>query len=146
MRKAREILRLHFDLGQHVREVARSVSVPKSTVCDTLARARRAGVSWPLPAEWDDDDLQARLYADSAPASKPTRPIPNFDFIFAELRRKGVTLELLWHEYKVQHPDDGYSYSRYCDLYRDWRNGLEISMRQEHAAGDKVFVDFAGQT
>jgi len=147
MRTAREILRLRFDLGQRVREIARAAGVPRSTVSDTLARAKRAGLAcWPLPADIDEDALQARLYPAPAPSSAPARPLPDWDYIFAELRRKGVTLELLWHEYRGQHPDHGYSYSRYCELYRDWRGGLEISMHQEHLAGDKVFVDFAGHT
>jgi transposase len=100
-----------------------------------------AGLSWPLPNDLDDAKLETKLYpADSADRNKAA---PDLKYVHRELRRKGVTLELLWQEYRTLHPE-GYGYSRFCDLYRDFRKGLDVVMRQSHAPGEKLFVDFAG--
>jgi transposase len=141
MRKTREILRLRLGLGLSLREVARSCDVSSSTVSDCIGRAAVAGLGWPLPAELDDAGLEAKLYpADSSNRNKAT---PDFQHVHRELRRKGVTLELLWQEYRALHPE-GYGYSRFCDLYRDFSKSLDVVMRQSHAPGEKLFVDFAG--
>jgi transposase len=144
MRTTREILRLRLGLALPIRQVARSCHVAPSTVHDCLARAEVAGLSWPLPAGVDDAALEARLYpGQPGPA---VRAAPDFATMYRELKRKDVTLQLLWQEYKQQHPTDGYQYSQFCARYRRWRGQLDVVMRQEHRAGEKLFVDYAGQS
>jgi transposase len=146
MRKIKEVLRLHA-AGQSQRAIAQSVAVARSTVKEYLQRAAAAGVSWPLPDDLSDTALEARLFPAPAP-STVRRPQPNWRAIHDEMkarRRTGVTLLLLWLEYKDANPD-GLQYSHFCDGYRRWRGGLDRVLRQEHKAGEKVFVDFAGQT
>lgn len=144
MRKVKEILRLKWKLRLGTREVARSCSVSHSTVNEVVSRARAAGLSWPLPDGLDEAALEALLY----PALSQTRggkAMPDMEYIHKELRRKGVTLQLLWEEYREAHPG-GYQRSQFCQLYRDWTKTIDVSMRQTHVAGEKVFVDYAGQT
>lgn len=141
MRKLREILRLRGERGLSLRQTAASCGIGATTVHDVLARAREAGLAWPLPADLDDAGLEARLYP-PAPV-RPERILPDFPAIYRALKRRGVTLELLWHEYREAHPD-GYGYSHFCGLYRRWRGQLDLVMRQEHRAGEKLFVDYAG--
>jgi transposase len=124
--------------------VGRSCNVSPSTVHDTVARARLAGLSWPLPDDMDDAALEALLYP--GPRGRAGRPEPDYPQMYRELKRKGVTLQLLWLEYREDHPDDGLGYSCFCGRYRRWRKQLDLTMRQEHQAGEKVFVDYAGQT
>jgi transposase len=124
--------------------VARAVGLPHTTVADYVARARRADLGWPLPEGLDDGQLEARLFVSAAP-SQTVRPRPDWAEIHREVRRPGVTLQLLHLEYKEQAPD-GYQYSQFCLLYRRWQRHLDAVMRQEHRAGEKLFVDFAGQT
>ena len=109
-----------------------------------LKRAGEAGLGWPLPAEMDDTALETALFP-PLPSSTVPRTPPDFDWVHRELRRKGVTLELLWMEYKQAVPD-GYQYSRFCKLYSDWAGRVDLVMRQHHRAGDKLFVDYAGAT
>ena len=125
MRKIREILRLRLGRELSARAVARSVLVSPNTVSDTVARATVAGLAWPLPSELDDGALEARLYPPTEHASRP-REEPDWAHINKELHRKAVTLQLLWQEYKQDHPDDGYQYSRFCALYRRWRAKLDV--------------------
>lgn len=143
MRKTREILRLRLGLGLSLRDVGQSVRVSSSTVSECVARAAIAGLGWPLPDDLDDEALEARLYP--PPTGQRTHPMPDFQSMHKELRRKGVTLELLWQEYRAAHAD-GYGYSRFCDLYREFCADLEPVMRQTHQPGEKLFVDFAGVT
>jgi transposase len=146
MRKIKEVLRLHA-AGQSQRVIAQSVAVARSTVKEYLQRAAAAGVSWPLPDDLSDTVLEACLFPAPAP-STVRRPQPNWRAIHDEMkarRRTGVTLLLLWLEYKEANPD-GLQYSHFCAGYRRWRGGLDRVLRQEHKAGEKVFVDFAGQT
>jgi transposase len=144
MRKVKEILRLRWGLGLGVRQVARSCSVSHSTVSEILARAEAAGLSWPLPEDLDETALEAKLYPAPSQA-KGTKPLLDMEYIHKELRREGVTLQLLWEEYKQAHPD-GYQRTQFCQLYRDWAKTVDVSMRQVHVAGEKMFVDYAGQT
>lgn len=143
MRKIREVLRLRFEAGLSERDIAASLSVARSTVQECLRRTRDAGLAWPLPEELDDAALTARLYP--APAAQPSFPLPDFAHIHTELKRKGVTRVLLWQEYRAAHPD-GCEYSAFCDHYRAWLATQDAVLRQSHAPGDKVFVDYAGQT
>lgn len=143
MRKTREILRLHHDRGLSNRAIGRSIAASPATVSDCLLRAKVVGLGWPLAPELDDTALENLLYPVSA-AGRGPRTEPDFEGINKELRRKGVTLQLLWQEYKLDHPDDGYQYSRFCELYKRWRGGLDVVMRQQHRAGEKMFSDFSG--
>ncbi len=143
MRKTRDVLRLHFGEGLSLRQTASSLSMPFTTVADLAKRAKAAGLSWPLE-DIDDDTLDRRLFQ-SDPATPPTHPKPDFASMERELRHKGVTRQLLWLEYKELHPD-GYGYSQFCNLYNIWRRQLSVVMRQDHKAGEKLFVDFPGLT
>jgi len=144
MRKIREVLRLSKGQYRSVREVARSCNLARSTVNEYLRRAEEAGLSWPLP-DLDDAALEARLFPPK-PIPAGQRPLPDWDYVDKELRkRRGVTRFLLWQEYRAVHPD-GYAYSMFCDLFREWRGLQDLSMRLEHRAGEKAFVDYAGQT
>ena len=142
MHKTREILRLKYDCGLSNREIGQSCRISPSSVSDTLRRARQAGLSWPLADECTDEVLEAQLYCGRGNRSALVEP--DYAEIHRELRNKGVTLELLWQEYKSAHPDDGYQYSRYCQLYREWKKGLDVVMRQTYRGGEKLFVDYAG--
>jgi transposase len=117
----------------------------RTTVREYLQRAHRAGLSWPLPVGLSDGDLEALLFPPPVSATHAPRPLPDWQHLHEELRRKGVTLFLLWEEYKAVYPD-GYEYSRFCELYRQWRGKLPVWMRQDHKAGEKLFVDYAGMT
>ena len=142
MRKTKEILRLRWDLGFSIRKTAASCGVGYATVHDALARAKQAGLSWPLPEDLDEAGLETRLYP--AIKGRQRQAQPDFPKIYRALKRRGVTLELLWQEYREDHAEDGYGYSRFCELYRRWRGELDLVMRQEHRAGEKLFVDYAG--
>jgi transposase len=147
MRKVNEILRLHFEQKLGQRQIARSANVSQSTVSEYLARAQAAGLAWPLPEEWDETRLQAALFPLSqTPAKRPARPLPDFTSLRQERQQhRELTLELLWEEYRQQHPD-GYCYSRFCKLYRRWKKQQDVVLRQEHRAGEKLFLDWAGAT
>ncbi len=144
MRKIREILRLRWGQKMAARDVGASVHVSPSTVLEYERRAVEAGLSWPLPGEASDDELERRLYPAPVPA-RVARPWPEWADVHRELRRKHVTLQLLWEEYRASHPD-GYGYSQFCKSYADWAKNVDVCMRQTHKAGDKTFVDFAGDT
>ncbi len=145
MRKIKEVLRLKFELGLAYRQIARSCSINHSTVGDYIRRAEAAGLGWPLPEGLDESGLENQLFPPRATLA-PDRPAPNWATIHDELRsNKHVTLQLLWQEYK-QSNRDGYSYSRFCELYQQWSGKLDLVLRQEHRAGEKLFVDYAGAT
>lgn len=144
MRKIVEVLRLRYELHQSTRVVAQSAQMGETTVREYLRRAKAAGVTWPLPEDLDEAALERRLFGPPTGAVV-VRPLPDLARIHVELRRKDVTLGLLWTEYKEQHPD-GYQYSQFCDLYSRWASKLHVTMRQHHRAGHKMFVDFSGGT
>jgi transposase len=144
MRKIIEVLRLHHEDGRSHREIARVVSSSPTTVGEILRRAKQCGLAYPLPAGISETGLEALLYPPAAP-SGVNRPDPDWPGVHRELRRKGVTLDLLWQEYKTEHPD-GHRYSGFCAPYRQWVGRLSVSLRQTHAPGDKLFVDYAGPT
>ncbi len=145
MRKIVEVLRLKWECGQTDRAIARSCSISHSTVAEYLRRAREAGLSWPLPADMAEDRLYELLFPKAPKPSSRIIPCPDWSVIHTELRKKSVTLRLLWVEYREAHPD-GYGYSQFCALYRDWAACLNPSMRFSHKGGEKIFVDYAGQT
>lgn len=141
MRKIREVLRLRAQ-GLSKRRIAASLGISATAAVECLQRVRRAGLSWPLPDDVDDAVLELRLYP-PATLNKVQRPQPHWPSIYCELKRAGVTLQLLWGEYREQNPS-GYGYSQYCELYRAWKGRLTPTMRQTHIAGERVFVDYAG--
>jgi len=145
MRKIKEVLRLHVDCGLAGRAIARSVGIGPATVYDYIARARLANLTWPLPAGLDDDGLERLLFPPQA-GLPDDRAQPDWSHIHQELRRPGVTLQLLWEEYKARFPEHGYQYSRFCDLYREWARRVDVTMRHVHRAGERLFVDYAGDT
>ena len=144
MRKIRDALRLH-DQGVSPQNIGNSIGAARSTVQEYLSRSRLAGLSWPLPDDLSDSDLERLLYPRTAGEMRGMFPQPDWLYVHAELRRKGVTLALLWEEYRGVHPD-GYGYSRYCELYAKWEGKLSPVMRQRHPAGERLFVDYAGHT
>ena len=144
MRKIREVLRLYFAAALSIRAIARSLGTSPSTVGEYLRRTKVAGVSWPVPEAIDDAGLERRLFP-ALPSSHTSRPLPDWSEVRRELRGKNVTLALLWEEYKAIHPE-GLQYSRFCEQYREWTGKLDLVMRQEHRAGEKLFIDYAGQT
>ena len=144
MRQVREILRLKWESHFSDRKTARHCGISRPTVAEYVKRAEAAGLSWPLPPEWDDGALEARLFPSAAVYVDP-RPLPDLPRLHRELTRKGVTLMLLWEEYKAVHPA-GLQYSQFCEHYRAYARTLDLSMRQVHRAGEKCFIDYAGQT
>ena len=146
MRRIREILRLKYEGGATERAIARSIGVARSTVALTLERIAAAQLGWPLPPTLSDAVLEAMLYASAGrPQGSRGKTEPDWTGVHHELRRPGVTLMLLWEEYRQAEPD-GYGYSRWCELYRTWEGRLSPTMRQAHPAGERMFVDYAGQT
>lgn len=143
MRKIREVLRLSHEHRLSNRAIARALQCSPSTVHEVLRRAKEAGISWPLPEELDDTALEERLYR--RPELPAKRPVPNWEAIHAELRKPGVTLQLLWEEYRQAHPD-GWGYTQFCVHYREWLQTVDPVMRQTYRPGEKCFVDYAGQT
>jgi transposase len=141
MRKIREVLRLKAD-GFSKRRIAASLGISATAAMECVQRARRAGLTWPLPQDLSDDALEQRLYPPPAVKAEQ-RPLPSWAEIHRELKRPGVTLQLLWGEYRDQHPD-GYGYSRFCDFFRAWEKRVSPTMRQTHIAGERMFVDYAG--
>lgn len=144
MRKIEEVLRLHYACDRSNREIARAVGIGRATVSDYLRRAQAAGLGWPLPPDMTEPVLEARLFP-PLPPSKVARPEPDWATVHRELGRKGVTLELLWQEYREQSPD-GYQYSAFCQHYRAYAQALPVTLRQSHAPGERLFVDYSGQT
>lgn len=143
MRRISEILRLKYEGGLSHRAIARACGVGVGTVSEYVQRSERAGLGWPLSAELDEAALEARLFSSPAPGRE--RATPDLPSIHQELKRAGVTLHLLWEEYRGVHTAGGYGYSQFCEIYRRWAGKLRPSMRQEHRAGEKVFVDFSGK-
>jgi transposase len=144
MRHVREILRLKFSSRMSGREIARRLGIAASTVRETLRRFEAAGLNWPLADEVTEEVLEARLYGAAGSKQGHRRHAePDWAAIHRELKRKHVTLSILWDEYIERHPD-GYRYSRFCELYREWEGRLSVTMRQSHAGGEKLFVDYAG--
>ncbi len=143
LRKMRDILRLLWHLRMGVRATARASQTSHTTVLKYRDRAEAAGLSWEEIEPMDEASLERRLFPSTV--SPSPRPLPDWSEVHAERRQPGVTLQLLWEEYKALHPGDGYQYSQYCQLYREWRGRLDLSMRQEHKVGEKLFVDYSGQ-
>src|SRR5512146_2569637 len=129
MRQVREILRLKYEQRLAHRAIARACGVGLGTVSEYVRRARHAGLSWPVPAEWDDAQLEARLFQRAGAVVGVPRPLPDMAWVHQELKRPGVTLQRLHLEYLERHPDDGYRYSQFCRHYHEWARRLAPTMR-----------------
>ena len=145
MRRIREVLRLRHQ-GLTERVIARTLGVSNGVVHGYVRRARLAGLTWPLPEGMDDDGLELLLFpAPTAASQSERRPIPDWIYVEKELRRRSVTRLLLWEEYRAANPD-GFGYTWFCTTFEAWKQRALPSMRQTHVGGEKVFVDFAGDT
>jgi len=146
MRKIKEVLRLKWDKGLSNRQIAKVCGIGRPTVSEYLRRAADAGLAWPLPSGLDEATLERQLFPPPPLLPAHARGVPVWSAIHQELRgKKSVTLFLLWQEYRETHPE-GYQYSWFCERYRNWQGKLDVVMRQDHRAGEKLFVDYAGQT
>lgn len=143
MRQIRETIRLHKECGLSANNIAGSLGIARSVVQECLRRVKTVGLSWPLPEEMDDSDLEQMLYP-RAKAGKMASE-PDWEYVHRELRKPNVTRELVWLEY-CERAKQPYSYQQFCRLYRRWTKKLNLVMRQDHKAGQKLFVDFAGST
>ena len=144
MRRVRDCLKLN-SAGIPTREIARRLSIAPSTVRLTLRRCAEAGVLWPIAEDVTDAALEQSLFANSRTKQGCRRhEEPDWLALHHELKRnKHVTLQILWDEYINLHPN-GYRYSRFCELYREWERHLPVTMRQTYVAGERLFVDYAG--
>jgi len=145
MRKIKEVLRLKWANDLSDRKIAQSCNISRPAVANYVERAEQAGLSWPLPDTLTDAELERLLFPTLHKSSDRDRVPPDLLKVHQELQKKNVTLFLLWQEYREQHPK-GYQYSWFCDQYRHWLGTRDLSMRQTHRAGEKLFVDYAGQT
>jgi transposase len=144
MQQQRHLLRLHHD-GVSAREIGRRLSVARSTIQDSLKRAAAAGLVWPLAEGVTDDVLEQLLFGGAGVATGQRRRVePDWAALARELKRPGVTMQILWEECREVQPGD-YGYSRFCDLLRGFERRLAPVMRQRHVAGDKAFVDYSGK-
>lgn len=144
MRRIREVLRLKHEAKLGRNRIAEATGISHGAVSRYLERAERAGVSWPLPAEMDDSALERLLFPEAV-AYQERQPL-NFVYLKEQLHNKIVTRQLLWEEYQEANPGNAYGRSRFCELFRDWQKRQNVTMRQIYKAGDKEFVDYAGQT
>jgi transposase len=145
MRTIKEVLRLKWEKKLPNKHVAQSCNIARSTVREYVERAQKAGLIWPLPSDLDDGRLEALLFSSHPTVFPEKRGLPAMEYIRQELTRKSVTLRLLWLEYREKNPE-GYQYSQFCLLYHQWTGKLDICLRQTYRAGEKLFVDYAGQT
>jgi transposase len=144
MRKTKEILRLKHEAGLSHRMIAGALGIANSTVSDISRRMKTAGLVYDDVLELSDSELERRLYRDHERREADPRE-PDWAYVRSELGRKHVTLRLLWAEYCEKHPD-GYGYSWFCERFRAWQGKIDVVMRQEHVFGEKLFVDWAGDT
>ncbi len=144
MRKVRDVLRLKHTLGMSLRQISEATGIGKTVIGEYVRRAGVLGITWPVPEEIDDAELERRLFPVPCETGPPRAAI-DWRQVHEEMKRRSVTLVLLWQEYRAEQ-QDGYGYSRYCDLYGDWRRTISATMRQAHPAGEKLFVDYAGDT
>jgi transposase len=145
MRKIQEVLRLLLVCGLSQRQASQACGVGRTSVAEYLERAQKAGL---LEAEWQgwsEEELERRLYPPAPRVARRERPEVDWSQVHEELKLKGMTLSLVWEEYRAGYPN-GYQYSRFCDLYRAWQRKLDVCMRQIHRPGEKLFVDYCGTT
>jgi transposase len=144
MQQIKEVLRLHHEAKLAYSQIALACGLSKGVISKYLSLAKAQGIGWPLPEGMDEAQLESRLLA---PRKRSGRFVePDFPAIHQELKRKGVTLQLLWSEYAAAHGDQAYRYSQFCFHYQRWRKRQKRSMRQLHRAGEKLFIDYCGPT
>jgi transposase len=143
MKMIKEVLRLHHSCGLSNKQISNALGCSRGAIAEYLHRAKAAGLAWPLPEEFDDAQVEHRLFP-RAPKGHE-RPLPDFNIVVSELKKKGVTLLQLWSEYREEYPS-GYAYTQFCEYYRRFAKSVDCVMRQEHNAGEKAFSDFAGKT
>ena len=146
MRKIRDIPRLRFAAGLSIRQIKDSTKVSVGAIQKLLSKAQELELSWPLPEDLDDTALAGLFYPGADTRPSPRFQVPDWSAVHQELKRKRMTLQLLWEDYTGQYPNRCYCYSQFCDRYRHWRSKQKRSMRQTHKAGEKCFVDYCGQT
>ncbi len=146
MRKLRDVLRLRLEAGLSFRQINASTKVSVGLIQKLMTQAEALGLTWPLPPELDDDQLAGLFYPRADTRTSARHQTPDWPTLHQELKGKGVTKQLLWEEYTQQYPNRCYSYSQFCDRYNHWRRLQKRSMRQQHKAGEKCFVDYCGQT
>jgi transposase len=145
MRRIKQLLTMRFGAGASTRAIGRELGIAPSTVREYLGRAAAAGIGWPLAADLTDEDLVARLFVNAGVrAGARLHAEPDWSALVRELKRPGVNLLMLWDEYRAVEPQ-GYAYSRFCQLFREFEQRLSPTMRQQHVAGDKAFVDYSGK-
>ena len=145
MRRIKQLLMMRFGAGASTRTIGRELGIAPSTVREYLGRAAAAGIGWPLAADVTDESLMARLFVNAGVrAGARLHAEPDWSALVRELKRPGVNLLVLWDEYRAIHPE-GYAYSRFCQLFREFERRLSATMRQQHVAGDKAFVDYSGK-
>lgn len=145
MRKIKQIILLKEKTGLSIRDISKAVNVPPSTVDDYLKRFKRSELSLKDMETNSFTEIYNQLFEEKSRSPRRKKHLPDFVQIHQELKQKHVTRQLLWEEYRQQHPD-GYSYTQYCELYNLWKNNIIISMRQDHKAGEKMFIDYSGLT
>lgn len=146
MRKIRDVLRYRHSAGLSLEAIARALKISKGVVAKYLRLATAVGLTWPIPEDLDDAGLEKLLYQQVFSAREPTFAEPDYALVHQELKKKGVTLTLLWEEYRQAVGERGYQYTAFCTRFRDWAGKLKRSMRQIHRAGEKLFADYAGPT
>ena len=146
MRLIRDVLRLKYEAGLSLRQISRCLNIGLGTVSLHLNRAKEANLTWPLPMGMDDAALERALFPNQLAPARVGYVEPDYAAMHRDLRKPGVTKQLLWEEYKQAHGDNGYQYSQFCQRYRDWVKTLKRSMRQVHKAGEKLFIDYCGPT
>lgn len=146
MRHIKEILRLKLEAKLSHRKISRCLNIGVGTISLYSKRAKEVGLTWPLPSDLSDNDLEQLLFPSPKVSGRHGRIPPDCAAIHQELKRKGVTKQLLWEEYKQAYGNAGYQFSQYCNYYRDWLHQQKRSMRQIHTAGEKLFVDYSGAT
>jgi transposase len=146
MRKIRDVLRLRLDAGLSIRQISASTKSSVGAIQKLLSRFTALEIGWPLPESLDDLQLAALFYPGADPTASSRYHVPDWAQVYQELKRKGMTKQLLWEEYTAQYPNRCYSYSQYCEHYRQWQKQQKRSMRQLHKAGEKCFVDYCGPT
>jgi len=146
MRNIRDILRLKLASELSIRQIKASTKVSVGTIQKLLSKANEMGLSWPLPDGLDDNQLAQMFYPGADTRVSSRHQVPNWTNVHQELKRKGMTKQLLWEEHAERYPNRCYSYSQFCDRYRHWCGQQKRSMRQIHKAGEKAFVDYCGPT
>src|ERR1700728_710503 len=144
MRKIKEVLRLKFEVKLSHEKIAAATGMSKGAVTNAVQRAKQKGLAWPLPADLDEAGLEGLMYRKPAPAERYAQP--DYAVVHQELKRRGATLQLLWEEYEKAYGGSAYRYSQFCLHYHEYRGRLARSMRQVHRAGEKVFIDYSGDT